>query len=277
MEEKEATSASARRWGGTGDGGAGGEDQHDDDDEYADDAYEEDEEEDIRIPRGDGDDADDDDEEVEQLRVVFDEEIRAILGKATSGRILTADEKARLKAATVKEEERRRKERRRRAKSAGGGGGGQDGRRSSDSTAAAAPKGPAAWRTDTTAIDFMNNVKGRPDMARKHRYKTACRDIEFIGKRRQIMKQRFKDAQVVENQEAKLLVMWFQARKIQRAFHAYNWRVNAKVGGCERPFTRTLKTLKPLYKLVLNFFFLIHPLATCEKHVDFFGFPHSVF
>jgi hypothetical protein len=163
-------------------------------------------------------------EDAEEAEEV-DEELRAILSKATSGKMLTADEKARLKA----EDERRKHATKLRAAAVmSGGRGGQGGRRASDSTAAAAPSGPAAWRTDSITVGWMKDVKGRPDMARKHRYKSACRDVEYVIERRKLMKQRFKDMQYVENKEARLLVMWFQARKIQRAFHAYKFRANAK-------------------------------------------------
>lgn len=153
-------------------------------------------------------------------------ELDVILAKAASDRMLTADEKARLKAAS-KEVEKRSNAARHEVLSQDARGG-QGGRLSRDSTAAAAALGPGAWRTDQKVVEYMHNVKNRPDVARKHRYQTACKDIKWIGERRQAMKQRFKDIRDVESKEVKLLVMWFQARKIQRAFGAFMWRAKAK-------------------------------------------------
>jgi hypothetical protein len=52
---------------------------------------------------------------------------------------------------------------------------------------------------------------------------------------------RFKDMQFVESQETRLLIMWFQARKIQRAFQGHQWRVNARVRAEARARAEELK------------------------------------
>ena len=145
-----------------------------------------------------------------------DEDFSAIVTKAAEGRHLTEIERARLKAKMIEVERRRRK-------AAEGDGRGGGGRPSSNAAA-----GPAAWRFDRAVGDHVKDVRARPDTARRRRYKSACRDVQWICERRKVAKQRLRQVFEADNREAKLLVMWFQSRKIQRAWKAFKWRANTR-------------------------------------------------